>query len=293
MTAKLLALAALAMTSAAATARADTVQSIDDRAFSLSLRSGALYADDGLVASTWWRPAMLGGTAWIVRGHRRWLNGLQAYGFVGIESASMTYGESPTEYEFGFEGIHRADIDVERGWTLGGGARLSIYDGGRFHLSTFADAALPTGRSKVTVHSLLIDLNGLRIDVAKAVQDDADVDFTGRTYRFGATAGLTLGSGPVRWIPYLTVGFLRYRADIRFGADKKLSDALMRFGVAPEILDPRVIVEDNPFFAPGVRLDLGRNWSLDAEALFGRYGGTWVAAGLIGASWRFGPSPRD
>lgn len=281
-------LAALAAALGSAPARADTVQAVGDRAFSLSMRTGVLHTDDGLVDSTWIRPVMLGGTAWIVRARRNYLNGLQLYGLIGLESASMSYSETPDEYQDGLAGIHRADIDIASGLTFGFGARLSLYDDGRFRLSGFADAALPAGRSKVTVNTLLIDLNGLHIDVAKAVRDDAAVTFSGRTMRVGGTAGVSLGSGWVRWIPYLTVGWLRYSADIRFGADQKITDALKRFGVPPDVLNPRLIAEDNPFFAPGLRIDLGRDWSLDAQALFGRYGGTWVAAGLAGATWRFG-----
>ncbi|HJV33413.1 MAG TPA: hypothetical protein VJ694_05290, partial [Patescibacteria group bacterium] len=254
-------LAALSATLMAAPARADTVQAVGDRAFSLSMRAGVLHTDDDLFNSTWVRPAMLGGTAWLVRGRRRWLNGLQAYGLVGLESASISYSESPTDYEDGLSGIYRADIDIATGVTLGFGGRLSFYDDGRFHLSGFADAALPAGSSKVRVNALLIDLNGLRIDVAKAVQDNAEVTFSGRTYRFGGTAGVSLRSHGAVWIPYLTVGWLRYSADIRFGANKKLTDALTRFGVSSDVLNPRRIVEDDPFFAPGVRIDLGRDWS--------------------------------
>lgn len=288
MTRMIFRLAAFAAALGLEPARADTVQAVGDRAFSLSMRTGVLHTNDGLVDSTWIRPVMLGGTAWIVRGRRRFLNGLQAYAMIGLESASMTYREEPDTYEDGLAGIHRADIDVETGLTLGFGGRLSLYDDGRFHVTGFADAALPAGRSKVTVNALLIDVNGLRIDVAKAVRDDAAVTFSGRTVRVGVTAGISLGSGTLRWLPYLTVGWLRYTADIRFAADPKLTDALTRFGVPSNVLDPRRIVEDNPFFAPGLRTDIGRDWSLDIQALFGRYGGTWVAAGLAGASWRFG-----
>lgn len=288
MTRTIFRLAAFAAALGVAPARADTVQALSDRAFSLSMRTGVLHTNDGLVDSTWIRPVMLGGTAWVLRGRRTYLNGLQLYGMVGLESASMSYSETAAEYEDGLAGIHRADIDIAPGLTYGFGARLSLFDNGRFHVSGFADAALPAGRSDVKVHTLLIDLNGLRIDVAKAVRDDAAVTFAGSTIRVGGTAGISLGSGTVRWIPYLSAGWLRYSADIRFGADKKLTDALTRFGVPPDVLNPRLIVEDNPFFAPGVRVDLGRDWSLDAQALFGRYGGTWVAAGLAGASWRFG-----
>lgn len=282
-------LAALTAILTAAPARADTVQTVGDRAFSLSLRAGILHTSDDQFDSTWYRPVMLGGTAWIVRGRRRYLNGLQAYGLIGLESASLSYSESPEYYDEGLAGIHRADIDVARGLMLGFGGRLSFYDDGRLHVSGFADAALPAGRSKVTVNALLIDLNGLRIDVAKAVRDNAEVTFSGRTYRVGGTVGVSLKSHGAVWIPYLTVGWLRYEADIRFGANRKLTDALTRFGVSPDILNPRLIVEDNAFFAPGLRIDLGRDWSLDAQALFGRYSGTWVAAGLAGATWRFGP----
>src|SRR5512135_2795949 len=175
MTRSIFRLAAFAAALGVAPARADTVQAVSDRAFSLSMRTGVLHTNDGLVDSTWVRPVMLGGTAWIVRARRRYLNGLQFYGMVGLESASMSYSETAAEYEDGLAGIHRADIDIDSGLTYGIGARLSLYDDGRFHVSGFADAALPAGRSKVTVNTLLIDLNGLRIDVAKAVRDDASV----------------------------------------------------------------------------------------------------------------------
>lgn len=282
-------LAAFAAALGVAPARADTLQTVEDRTFSLSLSSGILHTNDGQVDSTWIRPIMLGGTAWIVRSRRHWLDGLQVYGLLGLESASMSYSESPAYYDQDLAGIHRADIDIASGPIFGLGARASLYDGGRLHVLGFADVELPYGRSKVDVHALQIDLNGLRIDVAKAVRENAEVTFSGRTYRIGGTIGVSLDSGSLKWIPYLTVGWLRYSADIRFGANQKLKDALTRFGVSSDVLDPRIISEDNPFFAPGVRLDLGRSWSLEAEALFGRYAGTWVAAAQAGATWHFGP----
>ena len=269
-------------------ALADDAHGVRDPRFALSLRTGALYTDDDTFEATWYRPATLEGSAWLARAPRRWFDGLQIYGSLGVESASVDYREQPTEYEESLAGIHHADIDVDRGFVLGLGLRGSLYDDGRFRLTGFADASVPAGASDVSVGALLIDLEGLKLDVAKAVRENASVSYAGRTYRLGATAAVGFRSGSLRWTPYVTVGWLRYRAEIGFETNDKLKAALMTFGVDPSVLSERVIVESNVFFAPGVRLDLSRSWSLETQALVGRYDGTWVAAGTVGAAWRFG-----
>ncbi len=270
-------------------AHADDAHAVADPRFSLSLRAGILHTDDAAFDATWYRPAILEGSGWILRSPRRWLNGLQAYGMAGIESVDVDYREDPESYEESLAGIHRAEIEVGRGLVLGIGARVSLYDDGRFRLAAFADAAAPTSASEVGVGTLLIDLQGLKIDVAKAVRENASVTYEGRTYRLGATAAAGFRAWRLRWTPYLTVGWLRYEAAISFETNDALKDALVTFGVDPSVLSERAIVESNVFVAPGLRLDLSRAWSLEAQALVGRYDGTWVAAGALGAAWRFGP----
>ena len=149
--------------------------------------------------------------------------------------------------------------------------------------------ALQAAASDVGVGALLIDLQGFKIDVAKAVREHASVSYEGRTYRVGLTAGVSLRPGRLRWTPYMTFGWLTYRADIRFETNDRLKEALMTFGVDPSVLSDRSVVESNVFFAPGLRLDLSRAWSLEAQGLLGRYDGTWVTAATFGAAWRFGP----
>ncbi|HTK59931.1 MAG TPA: hypothetical protein VL283_01870 [Candidatus Baltobacteraceae bacterium] len=271
------------------TARADDAHGVDDPRFALSLRAGILHTDDDTFEATWYRPATLEASAWTLRGSRRWLNGLQVYGSAGLESADVDYREQPTDYQEGLAGIHHADIAVERGWVFGIGARGSIYDDGRFRLTGFADAAFPSDASDVQVDALLIDLEGLKIDVAKAVRNNASVSYEGRAYRLGITGAVRFRTGSLRWTPYLTFGWLRYRAKIAFETNDALKEALKSFGVDPAVLSDRAIVESDAFFAPGVRLDVSRAWSLETQALLGRYDGTWVAAGTVGVAWRFGP----
>ncbi|HJV32839.1 MAG TPA: hypothetical protein VJ694_02315 [Patescibacteria group bacterium] len=269
-------------------ARADDAHGVGDPRFALSLRTGVLHTDDDMFAATWYRPAAFEASAWVLRAPRRWLDGIQLYGSAGLESIDVDYHEAPTEYEEGLAGIHHAGIRVSRGAVLGGGLRVSLYDDGRFRLTGFADAALPYGASDVGVDALLIDVQGLKIDVAKAVRDNASVSYAGRTYRLGLTGAVSFRTGSLRWTPYMTFGWLRYRAEIAFEANDRLKDALATFGVDPSVLSERAIVESDVFFAPGARLDLSRAWSLEAQALVGRYDGTWVAAASAGVAWRFG-----
>jgi hypothetical protein len=272
---------------APAEARSDDAHGVDDPRFALSLRAGILHVDDETFEATWYRPATLEGSAWILRAPRRWLDGFQLYGSVGLESTDVDYRERPGDREESLAGIHHAAVRVERGVAFGFGARVSLYDDGRFRLAAFADLSLPPGASDVEVEALLIDLQGLKIDVAKAVRGNATVDYEGRTFRAGATAAVTLRLGGLRWTPYLTSGWMRYRAEIGFETDDELKDVLTAFGVDHAVLGARVVEESNAFFAPGVRLDLGRAWSLETQALLGRYDGTRVAAGALGAAWRF------
>jgi len=269
-------------------ARADDAHGVGDPRFALSLRAGILHTDDDTFEATWYRPVTLEGSAWLLRGRRRWLNGIQLYGSLGLESADVDYRERPADYEESLAGIHHADIAVDRGWNLGIGARGSLYDDGRLRVTGFADAGFPLRSSDVEVDALLIDLEGLKIDVAKAVRENAKVSFQGRTYRVGLTAAVSFRAKSLRWTPYVTTGWLRYRATIGFVTNDALKGALMTFGVDPSVLSERAIVESDVFFAPGVRLDLSRAWSLETQALLGRYDGTWVAAGTVGAAWRFG-----
>lgn len=269
-------------------ARADDAHGASDPRFALSLRSGVLHTEDDAFKATWYRPATLEASGWILRPSRRWLNGLQAYGSLGIESVDVDYRDDRGSYEESLVGIHHADISVDGGLVLGLGARGSIYDDGRFRITGFADVALPLGASDVGVDALLIDLEGLKIDVAKAVRDNASVTYAGRTYRAGLTASVSFRAASLRWTPYVTVGWLRYRAEIAFETNDALKGALATFGVDPAVLSEREVVESDPFFAPGLRLDLNRSWSLETQALVGRYDGTWVAAGTVGAAWRFG-----
>jgi len=270
-------------------ARADDAHGVDDPRFSLSLRAGILQTDDDAFDATWYRPAILEGSGWILRSPRRWLGGLQLYGMAGLESIDVAYREHPSSYQESLVGIHRADIRVRRGLALGAGARASLYDGGRLRLSAFADLAEPLRASEVEVDALLIDLEGLKIDVAKAVREHASVSYRGRTLRLGLTAAAGFRARGLRWVPYLTFGWLRYDATIAFETNDRLKTALAAFGVDASVLSERAIVESNVFFAPGIRIDLSRSWSLETQALIGRYDGTWVAAGAIGAAWRFGP----
>lgn len=272
-----------------APARADGAEFVRDRPFALTLRTGLLHTSDESFDVTWYRPAALGGSAWILHMPRRWLNGLQLYGMAGAEWASLAYREQPMFYQESLSGIHHADVDIDAGVTVGFGGRLSLYDDGRLHVSVFGDGARPLGPSDVTVHALLIDLDGLQVDVAKAVRENASVSFDGRTYRLGLTAGVSFRVSGLRWTPYLTAGWLKYRAEIVFETSDALKETLTAFGVDPGVLAEREIVETNVFLAPGVRLDLTRAWSLEAQALLGRYDGTWVAAGSAGIAWRFGP----
>lgn len=272
------------------TADADTFQSPRDRRAALTLRSGLVHTSDDLVDATWYRPVMLGGSLWLLRSPRRWFDGLQVYGMLGLESADIAYHEDREE-DVGLEdlyGIHRADIHADLGATFGFGARLSLYDDGRLSVSAFGDAALPSGSSEVEVSSLLVDVGGLKLDVAKAVRENASVTYSGKTYRLGVTVGWSMGSEKRRWTPYLTAGWLSYSAKLAFDVNDRLAQALQTFGIDASVLEPRTVSEDDAFFAPGLRLDFGRSWSLEAQALLGRYDGTWVSAGLIGGAWRFG-----
>ena len=269
-------------------ARADEAHGVRDPQAALSLRAGILHTDDDTFAATWYRPAALEGSLWILRSPRRWLNGFQLYGSAGLESASVDYHEQPTDFQESLVGIHHADIGVDRGWVFGLGARGSFYDDGRFRVTGFADMTAPSRDADVEVGALLIDLDGLKIDVAKAVRENAEVSYGSRTYRVGFTSAVSFRALSLRWTPYVTLGWLRYRADISFETNDALKAALMTFGVDPAVLSERVIVESDAFFAPGLRLDLSRSWSLETQALLGRYGDTWVAAGSIGAAWRFG-----
>jgi hypothetical protein len=271
-----------------AEARADDAHGVDDPRFARSLRAGILHTDDETFEATWYRPATLEASAWILRSPRRFLDGLQVYGSLGAESVDVVYRQRPSDYQEGLVGIHRADIDVERGPVFGAGLRASLYDDGRFRLSGFADLAFQIGTSDVGVDALLIDLEGLKIDVAKAVHENASVSYAGRAYRLGITGAASFRAGSLRWTPYMTLGWLDYRGEIGFETNARLEEALMDFGVDAAVLSDRVVVESNVFFAPGVRLDLSRAWSLETQALIGRYDGTWVAAGTIGAAWRFG-----
>ncbi|MEK7545947.1 MAG: hypothetical protein AAB554_02615 [Patescibacteria group bacterium] len=267
---------------------ADDAHGVGDPRAALSMRTGILHTDDDVFGATWYRPVTLEASAWIMRTPRSWMNGLQAYGSLGVESASIDYSERPAYYEEGLAGIHQADIRVGHALALGLGVRGSIFDDGRFRLTGFGDVSLPLGASDVGVDALLIDLEGLKIDVAKAVKQNASVTYEGRTYRLGLTAGASFRAGSLRWTPYLTVGWLRYYAMISFDMNDRLKAALRTFGVDPAVLSERAIVESKVFFAPGARLDLSRSWSLEAQAILGRYDGTWVAAGMAGAAWRFG-----
>jgi len=273
----------------AAEARADDAHGVGDPRFAFSLRAGVLHTDDDLFTATWYRPLTLEGSAWLARSRRRWLNGLQAYGSLGLEWIDVEYHEQPASYDEGLVGIHRADVHVGRGAAFGFGGRVSLYDDGRFRLTGFADVALPAAASDVGVDALIVDLDGLKIDVAKAVRENASVAFTGRTYRLGVTGAFSFRAASLRWTPYVTFGWLRYRAEIAFETNDALKSVLETFGVDPAFLTERSIVESDAFFAPGVRLDLTRSWSLETQALLGRYDGTWVAAATAGAAWRFGP----
>ena len=272
-----------------AVARADGAESPRDPALAVTLRAGALHTDDATFDATWVRPATLGASGWILRSPRRWLNGLQAYGGLGLEAAWIAYRENPEDYQEGLSGIHRADIavDAQPSFTLGG--RLSLYDDGRFRFLGFGDATFPSDAADVEVGTLLVDLDGLKIDVAKAVRENAEVTFEARTYRLGLTAAATFRGYGRRWTPYLSAGWLRYEATIGFETNPRLDAALVTFGVDPKIFGARTVADSNVFVAPGVRLDLSRAWSLEASALLGRYDGTWVSAGSVGLAWRFGP----
>lgn len=272
-------------------ARGDGAETSRDPALALTFRASALHTDDATFDATWVRPATLGASGWILRSPRRWLNGLQAYGAVGVETAWIAYRENPEDYQEGLSGIHRADIAVaaQASFTLGG--RLALYDDGRFRLLGFGDAAFQAGAAGVEVRTLLIDLDGLKIDVAKAVRENAEVTFKASAFRLGFTAAVGFDAGGCRWMPYLSAGWLRYDATLGFTTDPRLDEALRAFGIGSSVFGERVVSNSNPFVAPGVRLDLSRAWSLEASALLGRYDGTWVSAGSVGLAWRFGPRP--
>ncbi len=269
------------------TAEADTPEFADDPRFSLTLHGGILRTQDDQFKATWMRPFALRAGVWLLRSKRHWLNGLQVYGGLNLENLSISYREG-APLPKGLYGIGNADLSVPLSPVAEIGLRLSLYDNGRWRLAAFGDADLPITEPEAHFDRLEIDDNGNLLTLTTLVRDHSHMTLSGRMLRAGLTGALRFAHGSWQIMPYVTIGWMQYRAQLHLTPDRTLSDLITTLGLDPSTVTSISADASSPFCAPGIRMDITRNWSLDAQALVGRYDGTNVLAVQAGLTWRFG-----
>jgi hypothetical protein len=280
---------ASALAAYARNALADPFHLADDPRFSFGLRAGFLHADDGLYEATWIRPLALdAGWSLLTREEELFFSRLEVYGLATLDLARLSYHETPEEADANLVGIHRADIAAEPNLSLGIGGRLTLYGGRRLHLHLYGEVMAMPRPSSVEIGALEIDVGGLRIDVAKAAREHADVSLGWNTESLGLTAAWSFDVPCGRRLtPYASFGLLRYQAVVSFEIDPELTRVLEGFNADPGILRPRTIAQTKPFGTLGARWDLTDGWSLEADTLVGHTGDGWIVSVNAGVVFRF------
>lgn len=279
----------LFLIASAGDARADAFHLKDDKELSVGSKIGFFHVSDSRFDATWTQPVMVDLNYSFATSRRGLFNRLQVYGLVIADFADLSYEEDPFNYSESesLAGIHRAKIHVPLNLTLGAGARITLVEAGDFHLHLLAEYAMTVSPASVDVETLVVDINGLQVDVAPAARKYADVTFDWRTMRVGATAGYILRFGcRRRATPYLTVGAFNYRATFAFEVSPAFEEALRRFQIDPVILEPRTVTATKPYAMIGARIDMSPNWGFDVNFLAGKIDGTWLYSGHAGVTWR-------
>lgn len=284
-------LAAAALMSAAAPerARADGFHLRDDPRFSAGAHAGIFHLGDSRFDVTWYQLLILD-AAWspYVR-DRSWFPRLELHGSLMIDRADLAYREEPASVSDGnLAGIHRAVVSSPISLSYSAGGRLTLFENRRFHLDLYAEAMRMVRPAEVEPDELAVEVNGLQIDVARAVREYATLTFDWRTARAGLAAGAIVYPWGYRTVPYLTLGLFHYEATFSFeDLDPRLESALVGFGVDPEVVHERGVSKTKFFGTTGVRVDLSRRWSLDVATLVGRVDDAWLYSFQAGGTIRW------
>lgn len=286
------------------TVHADRIQLPDDLDVSLGAGSGGFFgtsskADFERIQPTFFRLEL---TAF-KQPKRRWFNRLNAYCSLTPEFAKISYkGEledvtlednNGEEYTVQEDGLERVDIKADMNASGGCGLRLSVYDHRRFHLDVFGEFATSLRPISTTPEAVVVSYAGLSIDVAKAIQNKADLSLDWRMLHAGITLGFPIpnwkGNKSLRLTPFIIAGYIDFKADISINLHPEFAKDLERFGIDGELIpEKKGIGVNNVTASVGARLDVGKRHVLEtAGSFFFTRSGTRVYWATLSYSIRF------
>ena len=273
----------------ARTASADPFHLKNDPRFSAGARAGIFHLGDAQFDVTWYQPLILDLSWSPVARDANWFPRFELYGLGMLDQADLAYHEDPGFVtDGGLAGIHRAVLSSPLGLSVAGGGRLTIFENDWLHVDLFGEAMTMARPAEVEPEELAIEVNGLQIDVARAIKEYATLTFDWTTARAGFTVGGIVRPWGHRTVPYLTLGLFHYRATFAFSdLDPRLESALVGFGIDPEVVHERGVSKTKFFATTGARVDLTDHWSLDLGLLVGRVDDAWLYSFQGGAAYRW------
>ena len=109
----------------------------------------------------------------------------------------------------------------------------------------------------------------MSLNIADIANENADLSLKWRMIHAGFTAGLPTKLKGLPFTPYLSFGYLNFKAGVRVKVDDKFLDTLENLGIDPSKL-PREkgVVVNNVAGTLGARLDISRHHALEATGAF-------------------------
>jgi hypothetical protein len=248
---------------------------------------------------------------------RNWFNRLTAYLTVSPENSDLAYEQKPgilkdengeIVYQTDENGapildedmqpiprtedtITRAELHTNIDVSGGAGLAITIYGSRKWSLEVFGEFAGTPFYNPAYVDALTAHVLEGDFDVAPLGRDHVDVEYKWGMAHVGATVGtrrrpdLLMGAAVV---PYLTLGYAWFRADIRAKVDEELRQVIEALGGDVAIVEkPRTIRKSSPTLSAGTRVDFGRNFSLSTNFMFGATRHTTVFWTTVDATLRF------
>lgn len=229
---------------------------------------------------------------------RRWFGRLNLYAALTLETTSLEFRDEP-RLKFTEEGepvwrtdgdgnplldeagnpvqatmnrLLAADLATGMDWSGGIGARLSVYDHPHFHLEVFGEYTSTFGWNPATADDAVVRVLESDLDITRQLKDLATLRYRWSMAHVGLTVAVPLRPNTVnrnRVTPFVSLGRMRFRADVDLNLDPSIVPSLEALSVNVEsITEARRIEKESWLGFLGARLDFNRRFSIEAAAAF-------------------------
>lgn len=221
-----------------------------------------------------------------------WFNRLNLYGSLSLEFVDISYrnklklvtveDDMGNAYEIKEDGLERADLSSGGELSGGLGARLSLFDSPHLfsrkhlvglHVDVFGEMAGSFRRMPADPDILLVSWKGLELNVASLAREHAELSMKWSFLHYGATIGVPIrrwkGVKSLRLTPFLTVGHLRFNAEVDLAIDEDFRRSLEALGADLSAIPVKYGVDiDNFSGSVGARLDIGKMSAIETAGSF-------------------------